>query len=205
MHNVMPSVVTSVASAVLAGVLLTQIAAPPEMTRAAADAVMRQLEAFRSGDYRLAYTFASSAIRQQFDLASFERMVMGGYPEIARSASAVVTDSQLNDDGSLLLRLTIRGLDGNAVDAVYQMVLEGSSWRINGVATRPPSGERAGRESPASSRYVDATGADVPRAASASTPIGSAVIAMPKGRTASATALARAAGAPMVPPSPIPL
>jgi hypothetical protein len=200
----MHTVVTCVASAVLAGILLTQTAAPPEMTRAAGDSVMRQLEAFRSGDYRLAYTFASSAIRQQFDQASFERMVMGGYPEIARSASAVVTDSQLNDDGSLLLRLTIRGLDGNAVDAVYQMVLEGSSWHINGVVTRPPSGERAGGELPASSRYAD-TAADRRRAASASAPIGSAVIAIPRGRTASATALARAAGAPMVPPSPMPL
>jgi Domain of unknown function (DUF4864) len=201
----MHSVVTCVASAVLAGVLLAQTAAPPEMTRAAGDTVMRQLEAFRSGDYGLAYTFASSAIRQQFDLASFERMVMGGYPEIARSASAVVTDSQLDDDGSLLLHLTIRGLDGNAVDAVYRMVLEGSSWRISGVVTRPPSGERASHDSPASSRYVDATGAGLRRAASASAPIGSAVIAIPRGRTASATALARAAGAPMVPPSPIPL
>jgi uncharacterized protein DUF4864 len=75
----MHTVVTCVASAVLAGILLTQTAAPPEMTRAAGDSVMRQLEAFRSGDYRLAYTFASSAIRQQFDQASFERMVMGGY------------------------------------------------------------------------------------------------------------------------------
>src|SRR5262245_50257795 len=159
----MHAAVTCVASAVLAGILLTQTAAPPEMTRAAGETVMRQLEAFRSGDYRLAYTFASAAIRQQFDLASFERMVAGGYPEIARSASAVVTDSQLNDDGSLLLRLTIRGLDGNAVDAVYEMVLEGSSWRINGVVTGPPSGERAGRESPASSRYVDATASDLRR------------------------------------------
>jgi hypothetical protein len=201
----MHSIVTCVASTVLAGVLLAQTAAPPEITRAAGETVMRQLEAFRSGDYRLAYTFASSAIRQQFDLASFERMVIGGYPEIARSASAVVIDSQFNDDGSLLLRLTIRGRDGNAVDAVYELVLEGNRWRINGVVTRPPSGARAGRQPPAPSRYVEATGADGRRAASASAAIGSVVIAMPRGRTASATALARAAGAPMVPPSPIPL
>src|SRR5262245_58690115 len=201
----MHSIVTCAAAAVLACVLLAHTAAPPELTRPSGDTLMRQLDAFRSGDYRLAYTFASSAIRQQFDLGSFERMVTGGYPEIARSASAVVTDSQLNNDGSLLLRLTIRGLDGNAVDAVYQMVLEGGSWRIDGVVTRPPSGERAGREPPASSVYVDATAADVRRAASASAPIGSAVIAIPTGLTASATALARAAGAPMVPPSPIPL
>ena len=35
--------------------------------------------------------------------------------------------------------------------------------------------------------------------------MGSATMRTPSGRTASATALARAAGAPIVPPSPIPL
>src|SRR5262249_2881728 len=62
--------------------------------RRATEPVMRQLEAFRRDDFDVAYTFASEEIRQRFDREAFERMVRGGYPEIARSTSATVTGSR---------------------------------------------------------------------------------------------------------------
>ena len=108
--------------------------------KAAAEPVMKQLEAFRRDDYDTAYTFASEQIRATFDRASFEQMVKGGYPEIARSAFAVVAETRLAADGHVHLRVKIRGANGSGVEAVYDMVWEGNRWRINGVVTRPDQG-----------------------------------------------------------------
>lgn len=102
--------------------------------------IMRQLAAFRVDDYRAAYSFASQEIRALFDLPAFERMVKGGYPQIAHSADAWVTRSNLAPDGKLYISLRIRGADGVFVQALYEMVWEDSRWRINGVVTRPDSG-----------------------------------------------------------------
>ena len=66
-----------------------QTTAPKE----AAEPVMKQLEAFRRGDFDTAYTFASSEIKQLFDRPAFEHMVKNGYPEIARSTFASVAAS----------------------------------------------------------------------------------------------------------------
>ena len=101
---------------------------------------MRQLAAFRAEDYRTAYSFASEEIQSLFDLSAFERMVKGGYPQIARSMDAWVTEANLAPSGRLYVRLRIRGADGVFIEAVYEMVWEESRWRINGVVARPDSG-----------------------------------------------------------------
>ena len=108
--------------------------------RAAVDPVMQQLEALRRDDYTAAYTFAAEAIRELFDLSAFERMVRGGYPEIARSSSAHVAESRVGPDGHVYLRVKILGANGNAIEAVYDMVWEGGRFRINGVVTKPDPG-----------------------------------------------------------------
>ena len=48
----------------------------PEDRERADEPVLRQLEAFRRGDYDLAYTFASTEIQSLFDRPAFERMVV---------------------------------------------------------------------------------------------------------------------------------
>lgn len=111
-----------------------------EAVRAAAESVMKQLEAFRRDDYDTAYTFASQEIRQIFDREAFERMVRTGYPEIARSTSAVVAESRQAPNGTVYLRLKIRGANGKSVEAVYEMVRETGGWRINGVVAKPDPG-----------------------------------------------------------------
>ena len=116
--------------------------APPdaEAVKAAAEPVMKQLEAFRRDDYDTAYTFASQEIREIFDREAFERMVRMGYPEIARSVQAVVAESRLAPNGNVYLRLKIRGANGNRVEALYEMVWEQGAWRINGVVASPDPG-----------------------------------------------------------------
>ena len=111
--------------------------------QAAGRVVMQQLEAFRRDDFATAYTFASGTIRQMFDRARFEEMVRGGYPEIAHSASATIAGSRRGDAGEIYLIIRIVGDNGRAIEAVYELVAERGTWRINGVVTRPDENEKA--------------------------------------------------------------
>ena len=108
--------------------------------KAAAEPIMKQLDAFRRDDYDTAYDFASAEIQQLFDRAAFERMVKGGYPEIAKSTSALIARSEVTPDGHVHVRVRIRGANGNGIEAVYDMVREPRGWRINGVVTKPDPG-----------------------------------------------------------------
>ncbi|HKW94357.1 MAG TPA: DUF4864 domain-containing protein [Methylomirabilota bacterium] len=110
--------------------------AEKESAKAAAEPVVKQLEAFRRDDYDTAYTFASEEIRQRFDRRGFEDMVRDGYPEIARSASASVVGTELRPDGLAYVTIKIRGANGQSVEALYEMIWQGA-WRINAVVTRP--------------------------------------------------------------------
>ena len=78
-------------------------------------------------------------IQAQFDRAAFENMVRRGYPEIARSTFAAVTKTELDSPGLAYVTVKVRGANGQAVEALYEMIWE-DGWRINGVVTRPDAG-----------------------------------------------------------------
>ena len=108
--------------------------------RAAESVILRQLEAFRAGDFDTAYSFASSSIQQMFDRPAFERMVVTGYPEIARSAHVVIAKNQRMTDDQRYITVRIIGVNGQRIEALYEMVREDGRWRISGVVTRPDEG-----------------------------------------------------------------
>ena len=120
---------TSVASALQA-----------DIAKAAAEPIMRQLEAFRQNDYDAAYVFASAEIKQMFDRPAFERMVKGGYPEIARSTFAIISRTEVRPDGHVNILVRVNGANGLGIEALYEMVRESDGWKVNGVATRPDPG-----------------------------------------------------------------
>ena len=126
--------------AVIAAILAGATAASAQPAEAAAEPVMKQLEAFRRDDYDAAYVFASAEIKQMFDRPAFERMVKEGYPEIARSTSAVVSRTEMGPDGDVFVQLKIRGVNGTGIEALYQMVPERDGWKVNSVMTRPDQG-----------------------------------------------------------------
>ena len=113
--------------------------APKADARAAAEPVVRQLEAFRRDDFDSAYTFASEDIHLQFDRLRFEIMVRSGYPEIARSTGATVTGTDVRPEGVAYVSVVIQGANGQTIEALYELVWQ-NGWKINGVATRPASG-----------------------------------------------------------------
>jgi hypothetical protein len=113
--------------------------APKSDAKAAAEPVVRQLEAFRRDDFDTAYTFASEDIQLQFDRLRFEIMVRSGYPEIARSTGATVTGTDVRPEGVAYVSVMIQGANGQTIEALYELVWQ-NGWKINGVATRPASG-----------------------------------------------------------------
>ena len=110
-----------------------------DMTRT----VLDQLAAFRRDDWSAAYAFASSAIQARFPLEAFRLMVTGGYPSIARSARAAVSRVEVVDAAHGLVEVRVEGANGEAVDALYELVDEQGQWRVNGVLTRPVEGATA--------------------------------------------------------------
>ncbi len=135
----------------MVALLLAPAAAPAQPdpdAQAAGRVVVQQLEAFRRDDFDAAFGFASEEIHQLFDVARFEAMVRGGYPEIARSASAFIDHATRGPGGRLYLVVRVRGANGQSIEAVYEMVRENGQWRINGVVTQPDTSERAGGLAP---------------------------------------------------------
>jgi Domain of unknown function (DUF4864) len=126
--------------------LLTHVVSAPAQidpdVEAAGRVVLQQLEAFRRDDFDAAFGFASTEIRRLFDRLRFEAMVRNGYPEIARSVSALITGGDRRDGGLVYLVVRVRGANGQRIEAVYELVLENGAWRINGVATRPDTGDQ---------------------------------------------------------------
>ena len=132
---------------VLAVMLLARAASAAAQSDPDAEAagriVMQQLDAFRRDDFDTAFGFASAEIHELFDRPRFEAMVRTGYPEIARSVSAVIDGSERGPGGRLYLLVRVRGANGQGLQAVYEMVLEDGQWRINGVVARPDTSEKA--------------------------------------------------------------
>ena len=110
--------------------------APKEAT----EPVIKQLEAFRLGDFDAAYTFASSEIKEQFSRPAFEQMVKTGYPEIAHSTFAAIAASAVAPNGHAYLSVKILGANGNSIEAFYELLLESGQWKINGVTAKPDPG-----------------------------------------------------------------
>ncbi len=115
---------------------------PPDV-KAAAEPALRQLDAFRRNDYDAAYGFASTEIHRLFDRQAFERMVRTGYPEIANSVRAHVASTRVLSNGTIYLVIKVRGVNGQQIEALYEMVRELGSYKINGVVARPDPGEEA--------------------------------------------------------------
>ena len=132
----MKRIVLGVALALLPLCAVVWAQADRSNAKTAGEPVVRQLEAFRRGDFDAAFTFASGLIQAQFDRQAFETMVRRGYPEIAQSTFAAVTKTELESPGLAYVTVKIRGANGQAIEALYEMIWE-DGWRINGVATRP--------------------------------------------------------------------
>jgi len=118
--------------------------------------VLDQLAAFRRDDWATAYTYASAGIQARFALEAFRQMVTSGYAPIAHSARATVSRVEVLDATHGLVEVRVEGANGETVDALYELVDEQGSWRIEGVLTQPVGGASAARPGAASPLFIAA-------------------------------------------------
>lgn len=98
--------------------------------------ITAQIEAFRSGDFETAFTYASPMIQGIFgNPANFETMVTEGYPMVV-DPEAVEMQELREIAGKLWQRVRITDRAGRGWLLDYQMVAGPEGWRINGVEMR---------------------------------------------------------------------
>ncbi len=111
-------------------------ASKPEVRREIVAVVEGQLAAFRAGDVRKAYGFASAELRAQKPLRAFRAIVEESYPEIwtnTRGEIGVVRD----DGAQATLLVHVFGKEGDAAYD-YTLTKERAGWRIAAVLRHAP-------------------------------------------------------------------
>ncbi|MFZ2101474.1 MAG: DUF4864 domain-containing protein, partial [Oricola sp.] len=106
--------------------------------RQAQDIVTRQLEAFLSGDFAQAYSFASPDIKAIFPtLDGFMSMVRNGYLPVLRPGNYAFGRIEIQANGRIMQEVLISGPDGNDYTAAYYMEQQpDGSWKVDGVTLR---------------------------------------------------------------------
>lgn len=114
---------------------LVWAAANPATMKAVAKSIRAQLEAFKKDDYTSATIYESSVLRQNFESADiFRQMMKTDYPEFANYKSVEFGPMLTTADKKVIQApVKLTGTNGNHVNAVYLMILEGGIYRVAGV------------------------------------------------------------------------
>ena len=102
------------------------------------DIISRQLEAFLSGDFPRAYSYASPDIKRLYPtLERFMSMVQTGYLPVLRPGNYAFGRSEQLSDGRIQWDVLIDGPDGKGYTATYFMEQqEDGSWKVDAVMLR---------------------------------------------------------------------
>lgn len=105
---------------------------------ASQDVITRQLEAFLTGDFGLAYSYASPSIRRIYPtLESFMSMVRNGYLPVLRPDNYAFAGTKPLGDGRIEWNVLIDGPDGSDYTATYYMQQQpDGSWKVDAVMLR---------------------------------------------------------------------
>ncbi len=107
-----------------------------EASKANAQNIIRsQIEAFKSGQDALAYSFASPTIQGFFpNVPAFIDMVKRGYAPVYSPRNYDFGRTKEPADGTIVQELLVTGPDGKPWTALYTLVRQpDGSWKINGV------------------------------------------------------------------------
>ena len=111
-------------------------ASKPEVRREIVATIEAQLGAFRAGEVRKAYGYASAELRAQKPLKAFTAIVQENYPEIWTNTRAEF--GLVRDDGAESTVLVhVFGHDSDAAYD-YTLVKEKAGWRIAAVLRHAP-------------------------------------------------------------------
>jgi putative lipoic acid-binding regulatory protein len=127
------------ALAVVLAVAAVAAAADRAAHGAAGAVALRHIEALRAHDFAAAYALASAEMRRTFSRGEFEWMVKRAHPEVADSTFASVVRTH-ESGGYVYVTVKVVGRNGEAVEALYEMVYESGSWRVNALSSREDDG-----------------------------------------------------------------
>lgn len=110
--------------------------ATPDERRWAVGSVRGQLKAFGVDDYARAYSYQGSALQREMPSpASLRAMITKEYPEYAHARTVTFGEARADPTGQHVdVPLSVVGQNGVRSRALYMMVLEGTAYRVGGVA-----------------------------------------------------------------------
>ena len=126
--------------ALLAFIAATAAAFADEASRAKAQVIIRsQIEAFKSGQDALAYSFASPTIQGFYpDIPVFMDMVKRGYAPVYSPRNYDFGRAKEPSNGVVVQEVLVTGPDGKPWTAVYTLVRQpDGAWKINAVQLLP--------------------------------------------------------------------
>jgi hypothetical protein len=103
------------------------------------EVIRSQIEAFKSGQDAVAYSFASPTIQGFYpDIPTFIEMVKRGYTPVYNPKNYDFGRVKEPSDGTIVQELLVTGPDGKPWTAIYTMGRQpDGSWKINGVQLLP--------------------------------------------------------------------
>jgi hypothetical protein len=103
--------------------------------------VYTQLNAFRAGDFKLAYSRASLGMQQKFNPAQFEEMIRRDYAGITGAGHIEFGIVKRRGQHALIQVFFIEN-DGSVLPCIYSLIYEADGWKIDGARMLPrqPSG-----------------------------------------------------------------
>jgi hypothetical protein len=128
---------------VIAGVFVLGLALGPVRAQGADEdiqsVIARQIEAFRTDDFAMAFAFASPSIQRMFGNSDrFGEMIRNGYPMVWRPAQVRFTALSIQG-GRTVQSVIVTDRSGALYVLDYEMISDdGDEWRINGVTLRRP-------------------------------------------------------------------
>lgn len=94
--------------------------------------VQSQLDAFRKNDFKTAYGFAHTGVKEQFTQAQFEQMVRGGFPAMVIPGNVAFFEVQ-EDGANAEVQVTLTDEKGNNSGFRYLLEKDNGNWRIAAV------------------------------------------------------------------------
>lgn len=103
--------------------------------QAAVLSIQTQLNAFARDDYKTAITYQSAGLKKNFASPdAFRTMMVRAYPEFAHFKSVQFGAARADATGNhVAIPVAVTGRDGITVRALYFLVLENKTYRIEGV------------------------------------------------------------------------
>ena len=109
------------------------------------EVVLKQVAAFRSDDYAVAYRQASSTFQEKFDIEAFVDLAKTEYPSLPHAAHVEFGAVQIKGARAVIPAYFFMR-DGEVVPCVYDLIREEETWKIDSVRVmrRLPAGRRLG-------------------------------------------------------------